>query len=774
MKNTTTIILSFLPFLLFAQSPNFVFILADDMGWNGTSVQLSLTENGSKSDFYETTNLEELAADGMTFSQGYAPASKCSPTRCSILTGESPARNSFTETGNSIATGEILIEPSTNNSIESNDITIAEWLKTIGLNYRTGHYGKWHLGSDGPAAHGFDFEDGNNSNNDGNAANGNTIQNDPKTMFDLTDKGIQFMQDAVTDGVPFYLQLSHYAVHGGVETTQGSFDYFDAKAPGAIHDNAEFAGMTKDLDETIGLILDEIEDLGIAGNTYVIFISDNGAGGLSDNAPLSNGKATIYEGGIRVPVIIRGPNIPASTNCTTPVNGYDLFPTIAEWTGSGVALPSTLDGQSIVPLLTQNSFTRTDALYFHLPHYSGNLTKIPRSAAVEDNYKLVIDYESGVDFLYDLDTDIGELTNIAASNPLIVEHLKVKLRDHLKSVNANMPTLNPTHPNFSGTGTDVDADGLEDEWEFTELLSHTFTATDDPDGDGDDNLTEFMNGTDPLISGGGSGPVTIDDEGFELGWGIWNDGGADARRNNNDAPYANNGSFCIRLRDDDPLSSFMTTNVLDLSLYDELTFDFSYYVSSFENTEEFWLQISQDGGATYTTIEDWVNTVDFVNDERHDPSLLISGPFTSNCTFRFRCNANRNNDWVYIDDVKIVGTIAAPNSMIINTENPNSLSFEVGANTLKEQKLISIISDMRLFPNPTRDHLTIEFVLAEAADVQLVVTDFSGRVVVKNKLNLDMGHQRTEINSTELEEGYYFVQLISERGRFSDRFVVIR
>ncbi len=498
MKNLFTFLFVFFPFWLMGQTPNIVFILVDDMGWNGTSVQVSSTESGSKSDYYETPNLEQLASDGMTFSQGYAPAPKCSPTRCSILTGESPARNSFTETGNQDIIGKILTAPETVTAVPTSDITIAEWLKTLGLNYRTGHYGKWHLGSGGPFNNGFDFNDGNNNNSDGDAGDGIVVQTDPKKIIDLTDKGILFMQNAVTDGVPFYLQISHYAVHSLVETKEETLAYFNEKPSGTIHYKPDFAGMTEDLDEGIGLLLEEIEDLGIADDTYIIFLSDNGSS-ISDNEPLRRGKSFIYEGGIRVPFFIKGPNIPANSTCSVPVNGYDLFPTIAEWTGSIVALPSTLDGVSIAPLLLENPFSREEALYFHVPHYSGNALQAPRSAAVEGKYKLIVEYETGINYLYDLEANIKEFTNISAENSDIVDDLKIKLRNHLKFSNANMPTLNPTHPNFSGTAPDVDEDDLEDEWEFRELLSYTYSGSDDPDEDGDNNLTEFNNGTDPLV-----------------------------------------------------------------------------------------------------------------------------------------------------------------------------------------------------------------------------------------------------------------------------------
>lgn len=502
MKNTILVLFSLLSFSVVAQSPNFIFILADDMGWNGTSIQISPTEGGSMSDFYETPNLAQLAASGMTFSQAYSPAPNCAPTRNSILTGEMPARNSFTTVGNGQTPDRILISGMNNFAIDEDDITIAEWLNSTNLNYRTAHFGKWHIGAGGPGENGFSHHDGNNDNGAGDATDGQIVQDDPKKMLDLTNKGITFMQEAVAANEPFYLQLSHYAVHTLVETTQASQDYFTAKPSGIIHNNIDYAGMTRDLDEAIGMLLGEITNLDINETTYVIFTSDNGAqGNQSSNLPLFRGKSHIREGGIRVPMIIKGPMIPANSTNPEPVVGYDIFPTIADWTGSTAALPSTLDGASLKNLTLQTTFNRDEPVYFHSPHY-GNGPKTPTSAATQGDYKLIVDYETGVNFLFNLSMNISEVeeNDIAATNPDIVRDLKIKLRDYLKDVNANMPSLDPTHTNFSGTAPDIDSDTLEDEWEFRELLSYHYGPTDDPDGDGMDNLTEFNNGTDPLIN----------------------------------------------------------------------------------------------------------------------------------------------------------------------------------------------------------------------------------------------------------------------------------
>ncbi len=487
-----------------AQQPNFVIIMLDDQGWTGSSVQMDADLSTSKSDYYVTANLETLASSGMVFSRGYAPAPKCAPSRNSILTGMSTARNSFTSTDNNIAEGKVLIEATTETIINNDLETYAEWLKNTGLNYRTAHFGKWHLGNtdaSDPAMNGFDSSDGNTNNSSGNT--GTDINDDPKKIFDLTSRSIAFMQNAVDDGVPFSLQLSHYAVHTDVETRQSTLNRYNdpAQRPkGTLHDNAEYGAMTEDTDDGVGLLLQALTNLGIDDNTYVFYLSDNGGQmNLTDNAPLNFGKTFIFEGGIRVPFIVCGPGISAKTYSSEPVVAYDLFPTIAELTGSDNALPNNLDGQSIVPLLRGESFERQKPLFFHSPHYDNNARKTPRSAVIAGDYKLIAEYETGSTLLFDLEEDISESNDLSVTKPDVRDGLRRLLRDHLKSVQANMPTLNPAYDSFTGSGEDIDSDGLPDSWELSEMLSHAYGPEDDPDNDGRSNLIEYQQQTDPLV-----------------------------------------------------------------------------------------------------------------------------------------------------------------------------------------------------------------------------------------------------------------------------------
>ncbi len=516
--------------------PNFVFILSDDQGWTGLSVPMDKNRPDSKSDYYRTPQMEKLAAEAMRFSLGYAPHPNCSPSRYANLTGQTCARLKMTDivgrSGTAVSNQFKLIAPGKAvNAIQSSNTTIPELLKSIpGAGYSAAHFGKWHLGGGGPVSHGFDADanDGATDNSDGDLGS-EPINPDPKQAYGITDRAMAFLDSRVTNGTPFYLQASHYAVHETTQTTQSSYDSYAAVTPGFWHNNRYYAGMTTDLDINVGRLLDKLDALGIRNSTYIFYQGDNGAPqSQSENYPLRGYKPEVWEGGTRVPTFVRGPGVPANSQCNEPVAGIDLLPTIWEWaTGSTTNLPANVDGGSLVGLIRSLAIGTNAApvgrggeLVHHSPHYVGpspwpddwmlNPKDMrPRSTIHDGHYKLVANYEPGTIELYDLNSDIGEQTNLSPSQLAIKWQLWVRLRDYLKLVGAQMPTLDPsyrgtTNGDFvltaaTGPFGDADSDGLSDTWEFRELLTYQFNGSDDPDQDGVSNAQELAQGTDPLI-----------------------------------------------------------------------------------------------------------------------------------------------------------------------------------------------------------------------------------------------------------------------------------
>lgn len=424
----------------FAEQPNIVFILADDMGWTGSSVEMIPGNSESKSDFYQTPNLQKLMEQGMVFSQAYAPASLCTPSRAGILTGKTPAELHMTTPGGGRAKDyQKLIAPNHIKDLPESEITIAEQLKKAG--YATAHFGKWHLGRISPGEHGFDEHDGAT----GNESSGTT--DNPKDIFGITERACAFMEKQSKASKPFYLQLSHYAVHTPTETLAETQKKFEQEKAGKIHSNSANAAMTFDFDSSLNTLLSKIKTLGLAENTYVVFMSDNGAPGnprRPNNLPLNAGKGSLYEGGIRIPLIITGPGIPKSTTCETAVTGYDLLPTFCEW--AGITAPKNLEGTSIAALLSGKKLKRkNEALLFHYPHYGQGPAQKPQSAIILGDFKLIRDLETGTAKLFNLNKDLGEQKNLAKTHPEKTAELEALLDKRLKEVNAQTMTENPSY-----------------------------------------------------------------------------------------------------------------------------------------------------------------------------------------------------------------------------------------------------------------------------------------------------------------------------------------
>ena len=424
------------------------------MGWTGTSVEMIPGDPRTKSDYFHTPNIEKLAANGMRFSAAYAPAAMCTPSRAAVLTGKTPAEIHITTPGPGLGTNAHKLRPPTQlREFPETETSIAEALKPAG--YASAYFGKWHLGQGNPGQHGFDVHDGSTSNDTPE----NSGPDNPKDIFGLNERAIAFMRKSVKEERPFYAQLFHYAVHRPTATKAVSEKKFGTLEKGKRHKNAPFAGMTWDFDQSIAVVLEEIENLGIADKTYIVFMSDNGGPsyprfGTLDNDPLSKGKTTLYDGGLRVPLIVTGPGIPANTHSAESVIGCDLFPTFCEW--AGVYVSGKIDGSSLAPLLNGKASKwdrHVDSLLFHSPHYGRGPDAIPTTAIISNNLKLMKDWGTNSYKLFDLSKDIGEKRDLAATYPEKLQKLITVMDNRLRSVNAQLPIVNSDYdPNAPPPG----------------------------------------------------------------------------------------------------------------------------------------------------------------------------------------------------------------------------------------------------------------------------------------------------------------------------------
>lgn len=434
-----------------AAKPNFLLILTDDHGWSQLSTAMHPEqEPGGKSDYLETPNMSRLAREGMRFTSGYSPAPLCTPTRRSILCGSTAARS-----GSEFRSAWV----------PADHMTLPRALKKADANYRCAHFGKWgEQMISTPEQCGYDVSDGETGNNTGGmpkslgvASGSHTkgpphfIDNkDPKRTRSVTDRAVAFMRHQNKAGKPFYAQVSYYAQHLSVVCTGDMLKkYRDKGTPDRGYPPA-WAAMMEDLDDGVGRLLATLDDLGIDENTYVIFTADNGGRGTvpggdtkraATNHPLTGAKHSLYEGGIRVPFIARGPGIEAGSFCHIPVAGYDFLPTFHDLAGGGAALPESVDGVSLRPLFgapKSGKINRpNDALIFHRP---GKLF----SAIRQGEHKLMLywrpDGKVRTRELYRFDSQPREEGHdIAGKDPATADRLQEALLGYLKSVDAEKP-----------------------------------------------------------------------------------------------------------------------------------------------------------------------------------------------------------------------------------------------------------------------------------------------------------------------------------------------
>jgi arylsulfatase A len=441
------ILLSLACLCLFASStraapdlPNLIVILADDLGW---------ADVGCYGNTYnETPNMDRLAREGMRFTQFYA-GPVCSPTRANLQSGQDQARFGITQhiPGHRRPYAK-LTDPVVPLQLPLEVETYAERLRTSG--YATGYIGKWHLGGPGhnPQDQGWEMvvEAKGHTQPPEVTATGK----EQRTAEFMTDKAIGFIQ--ANKERPFVLQVSHYAVHIPLTTTPGLEKKYRAKKPmDGYPSNPLYAGLLEELDQSVGRIVQAVDQAGLGEKTLILFLSDNG--GLeheqngtvvTSNKPLKGEKGSLYEGGIRIPAIARwSGRVPAGSECHTPAITMDIYPTLTELGAVPGSPNQPQDGVSLAALLRDPKATiARDTLYWHLPHYHHST---PASAIRQGDMKLIQFYETDTLELYDLKADLGEANNLAEEQPEKAQKMKTALAEWRLKVNARMPVPNPAY-----------------------------------------------------------------------------------------------------------------------------------------------------------------------------------------------------------------------------------------------------------------------------------------------------------------------------------------
>ncbi|MDC3077340.1 sulfatase [Flavobacteriales bacterium] len=466
MKNA---LLIFILLILFScnseKKYNLLFILVDDLGWTDVSYNYS--------DFYETSNIDKLSETSMLFDNAYAASSVCSPTRAAIMTGKHPARVNITDWIPGLdPKNKLLLGPVDRNELPLEEITIAEVLRDN--NYSTFYTGKWHLGSEGhyPEDQGFDvniggFEKGSPMGGYYSPYKNPKLVDGPEGEY-LTDRltleTIELIKKRDLNK-PFAAFLSFYNVHTPIQENKEFIDYYveklksyENKSPQTIKEgdaitllnqrNAKYASMVHATDNNIGRIIRYLKENDIYDNTLIVFTSDNG--GLSTQRrvaptsayPLRAGKGWLYEGGIRIPQLIKLPNQTEREIISEPVVSYDLFPTIANLLNLSYKVDN-IDGVDLSNLFVKKDINR-DFIFWHFPHYHGSLWK-PGSALRNNDWKLVEFYEDNRLELYNLKDDISESKNLSKKFPELTNNLKNQLNQIKIKLSANSTTINKNY-----------------------------------------------------------------------------------------------------------------------------------------------------------------------------------------------------------------------------------------------------------------------------------------------------------------------------------------
>ena len=434
---------------------NVVIFLIDDLGYKDLGCY--------GSDYYETPHIDQLAKEGLRFTDAYATCAVCTPTRASMLTGKYPARLLMTNwlpAGRWDATKNKLREGRFLRALPLEEVTLAESLKAAGM--KNCFIGKWHLGGEPfyyPRHQGFHknvagCDHGNPGNyfhpfkgkwsipTTGKKATWQTYSGGKKGDFltdVLTEEAVTFIEE---EQKPFMLYMSYYGVHTPFQAKEDKIKKYAQKTPHFPKHRHIYAGMVESIDDSVGRVIAALKKKGVYEETLIIFTSDNGGNAkATDHTPLRGNKGSYYEGGIRVPFLLKGPGIEPGKNAT-PINSNDVYPTVLEFLGHPLKPNQHLDGLSLVPFTRDQAINR-DALYWHFPHYNGHPNARPSSVIRKGDWKLILSYDPKSIELYNLKNDLSEKTNLADKHPALRDQLLTDLEGWKKSVKAEEMTPNP-------------------------------------------------------------------------------------------------------------------------------------------------------------------------------------------------------------------------------------------------------------------------------------------------------------------------------------------
>ena len=443
-----------------AGKPNIILFLIDDLGWRDLGCQGST--------FYQTPNIDRLAKEGVRFTDAYAACAVCSPTRAAVLTGKYPARLLLTDW---LPSGRWnpkskLREGRFVRGVPLEEVTLAEALRESG--YRTASIGKWHLGSEPfslPEHHGFDVNIAGNAHGapgsyffpyagdwsiptTGKRATWNVLPDGKPGEYltdRLTDEAVKFIRD--TRDKPFFLYFPHYGVHTPLQAKADMIAKYERIPEAQRQGKPEYAAMVESVDESVGRVLATLKELKLDQNTVIIFTSDNGGFyNATSNAPLRANKGAYYEGGIRVPLIIKWPGVAkAGSVVSEPVTSTDLYPTCLAVTGQPQRPHQHMDGVNLRSALTGDGSLPARSLFWHYPHYNEHPSSVPSSVIRKGAWKLIETFDpEGVE-LYNLSEDLSESKNLAAEQTAKVDELRRELDAWRKDVGAEMMKPNPDY-----------------------------------------------------------------------------------------------------------------------------------------------------------------------------------------------------------------------------------------------------------------------------------------------------------------------------------------